>query len=252
LFIGKLKQITMILKAVAGALIFWLSSTAIAGEERPFNVSAYGNFKRMVDTGDASGKITLASIPRSAGTYGVGALADLQGEILVWDGRVLITLGESVSGSTQPPGVDDQAAFLVTAQVQEWEQTQVLSNMTQKEFERFVIDSARSKGIDTREPFPFIVMGEITDYTWHGVTGTAKGHGAGAQHQQGHASNRTFSGAETKGKLVGFYSAEVLEAVISHPGERFHVHYADDSLKISGHLDSFGVRKGAVLFLPKQ
>jgi alpha-acetolactate decarboxylase len=242
----------MILKAVVSALIFWLSSTAIAGGERPFNVSAYGNFERMVHTGDASGKIALASIPRSAGTYGLGALADLQGEILVWDGRVLITLDESVSGSTQPPGVDDQAALLVTSQIKELEQTRVPSDMTQREFERFVLDSARSRGIDIKKPFPFIVTGEITQYAWHVVTGTAKGHGAGAQHGQGHASNRIFSGAETKGRLVGFYSAEELEGVVSHPGERFHVHYADDNLKISGHLDSYGVRRGAILNLPKQ
>lgn len=242
----------MILKAVVSALIFWLSSTAFAGGELPFKISVYGNFKRMAHTGDASGKVALASIPPSAGTYGVGALADLQGEILVWDGRVLITPGESISGSTKPAGAGDQAALLVTAQVTEWERVQVPSNMVQKEFERFVIDSAHSKGVDTQKPFPFIVLGEITDYAWHVVTGTAKPHGGSAQHQQGHASKRTFSGAETKGKLIGFYSAEKLEGVISHPGERFHVHYADENLKISGHLDSFGVRKGAMLLLPKQ
>jgi alpha-acetolactate decarboxylase len=92
----------------------------------------------------------------------------------------------------------------------------------------------------------------ITDYVWHVVTGTAKGDSAGVKHQQGHASNRTFSGAKTKGKLVGFYSAGELEGVISHPGARFHVHYTDDDLKVSGHLDSFGVGKDAILLLPKE
>ena len=242
----------MILKALAGTLILWLSSAAFAEAESPINLSVYGNFKRMIHAGDVSGKIDLTSIPCSAGTYAVGALANLQGEILVWDGHVLITPGESISGSTQPPGVNEQGALLVSAQVKEWEQTQVLHDMRQKEFEQFVIDSARSKCIDTRKPFPFIMMGEITDYTWHVVTGVAKRHGGATQHQQGHASNRTFSGAETKGKLLGFYSAEELEGVISHPGEHFHVHYADDNLKISGHLDTFGVRKGATLLLPKQ
>jgi alpha-acetolactate decarboxylase len=249
---AKHKEEAMALKAVVSALVFWFSSSAFAGEEWPFNVSAYGNFKRMVHTGDASGKISLASIPHSAGTYGVGALADLQGEILVWDGRVFITPGESVSASTQPARAGDQAALLVTAQVTEWERVQVPRDMAQKEFERFVIDTAHSKGIDIQKPFPFIVMGEITDYAWHVVTGTAKGHGGSAQHHQSHANKRTFSGAETKGKLIGFFSGEELEGVISHPGERFHVHYADDDLKISGHLDSFGVRKWATLLLPKQ
>lgn len=242
----------MILKAVVSVLAFLSLSTASAGGESPFNVSIHGNFKRMVHTGDASGKIALASIPRSAGTYGVGALADLRGEILVWDGRVLVTPGQSISGSTQSPGIGDQATLLVTAQVKKWEQKQILNDMTQKEFERFVIDSANSIGIDTKKPFPFIVMGEITDYAWHVVTGSAKGHGAGTQHQQGPASDRAFRGTAVKGKLVGFYSAEELEGVISHPGDLFHVHYTDDSLKVSGHLDSFGVRKGAALLLPKQ
>jgi alpha-acetolactate decarboxylase len=198
-----------------------------------------------------SAKIALASNSRSARTYGVVALADLRGEIMIWNGSVLLTPGESVSVSTQAPGADDQAALLVTAQVQEWEKTQVPNNMTLKAFEQYLIDNARLKGIDTNKPFPFIVIGEITDYAWHVVTGTAKGHGGGA-HQQGHASNRVFSGAETIGKLVGFCSGKELEGVISHPGERFHVHYADDSLKISGQLDTFGVRKGATLVLPKQ
>jgi alpha-acetolactate decarboxylase len=70
-------------------------------------------------------------------------------------------------------------------------------------------------------------------------------------HPQGHAGNRIFSGVEANGKLIGFYSGEELEGVISHPGERLHIHYADDGLKISGHLDSFGVRKGARLQLPR-
>jgi alpha-acetolactate decarboxylase len=240
----------MVLKIVTTALVFCLSFTVSAAEERPFNISAHGNFKRML-TGDASGEIALASISRSAGTYGAGALADLRGEIMIWDGSVFVTPGESVSGSTQSPRADDQAALLVIAQVKEWEKTQVLNNMTQKAFERYVVDNARSKGIDTDKPFPFIVIGEIADYAWHVVTGTAKGHGGGT-HQQGHASNRIFSGTEIKGKLIGFYASEELEGVISHPGEHLHVHYADDDLKISGHLDSFDVRKGATLLLPKQ
>jgi alpha-acetolactate decarboxylase len=240
----------MVLKAIATALLFCFSFTVSAAEERPFKVSVYGNFMRMVK-GDASGTIALASISRSAGTYGAGALADLRGEIIIWDGNVLVTPGESVSGSTQTAGGDDQAALLVSAQVTEWEKLPVPDNMTQKAFERYIIDNARSRDTDTNKPFPFIVVGEITDYVWHVINGAAKRHSGGA-HQQGHASNRIFSGAEIKGKLIGFYSGEELEGVISHPGERLHVHYADDDLTISGHLDSFGVRKGATLLLPKR
>lgn len=171
---------------------------------------------------------------------------------MIWDGRVLVTPGEAVSGSTQALGADAQATLLVTAQVNQWERHPVPNDMTQTEFERFVVDRARASGIDARQPFPFLVIGEITDYVWHVVTGAPKGHDAGAKHQQGHADARWFSGAQAQGKLVGFYSAESLEGIISHPGERFHVHYASDDLAISGHLDRYGVRKGATLLLPKQ
>ena len=242
----------MTCKTVLITLALYLLFTLNAAAQRPFNLTVYGNFKKMVHTSDTSGKVDLASVPRSAGTYGVGALADLTGEILIWDGEVLATSGESVSGATQPPGIGDQAALLVTVQVKGWNETLVIHDLTQQEFEQFVINTAHSKGIDINKPFPFIVLGEVTDYTWHVVTGKAKRHGGGAQHGQGHATNRTFTGAKTRGKLVGFYSAEDQEGVISHPGERFHVHYADNNLKTSGHLDNFGIVKGAKLLLPKQ
>jgi alpha-acetolactate decarboxylase len=233
-------------------LVLYLLFTLNAAAQRPFNLIVYGNFKRMVDTSDTSGKVVLASIPRSAGTYGVGALTDLTGEILIWDGEVLVTSGDSTSGVTQPPVLGDQAALLVTAQVKGWNETRVIHDLTQPEFEQFVINIAHSKGIDINKPFPFIVLGEIMDYTWHVVTGKAKRHGGSVQHEQGHATNRTFSGAKTRGRLVGFYSAEEQQGVITHPGERFHVHYADNDLKTSGHLDNFGIAKGAKLLLPKQ
>jgi alpha-acetolactate decarboxylase len=243
-----MKTSKLFMNTLVMCLFFALSAAA----QGPLDVTAYGNFKRMVYISDTSGKVALASVPLSAGTYGVGALADLTGEILIWEGEFFVTSGESVSGATQPPGIHDQAALLVTAQVKGWNEAEVVRDMTQQEFEQFVINTAHSKRIDINKPFPFIVLGEAMDYTWHVVTGKAKRHGGSAQHGQGHATNRIFTGAKTSGKLVGFYSAEEQEGVITHPGERFHVHYADNDLKTSGHLDNYGIAKGAKLLLPKQ
>lgn len=91
----------------------------------------------MLDSGDVSGKVPLASIPFSAGTYDLGALAGVQGELLIWEGTVLVTRGESNSGSTQPPRANDQAALLITAQFREWEGFPVQGDMTLLEFEMF-------------------------------------------------------------------------------------------------------------------
>jgi alpha-acetolactate decarboxylase len=234
--------------ALAIYLLFALNAIAAQGL---FEITVYGNFKRMIHTSDASGKVALASIPLSANSYGVGALADLKGEILIWEGEIFVTPGESASGATQTPGSNDWAALLVTAHVNKWDEVHVARDMAQQEFEQFVINTAQILGINLNKPFPFIVLGEVTDYAWHVVTGKSKLHGSSARHGQGHATNRIFTGAKTGGKLFGFYSAKEHEGVISHPGERFHVHYADNDLKRSGHLDCFGIAKGAKLLLPK-
>jgi alpha-acetolactate decarboxylase len=241
----------MIRKVFFTAFVLCLSLAVIVAGDTSFDVTAYGNFKRMKHTGDASGKVALSSISRSGGLYCVCALADLRGEILVWEGNVLVTPGESKTGSTRPASTEDQATLLATARVKEWIEVQIPRDMTQREFERFVIDSATATRIDINRPFPFIVRGAVTDYTWHVITGAAKRDNGGAKHQQGHANNQLFSGPKAAGKLVGFYAAEKLEGVISHPGERFHVHYADNQFKTSGHLDRFGIGGGSVLLLPK-
>jgi len=49
---------------------------------------------------------------------------------------------------------------------------------------------------------------------------------------------------------VAVYSGVQLEGVVSHPGERFHLHYADAGLSRSGHVDRYGVGAGAMLRLP--
>jgi alpha-acetolactate decarboxylase len=59
-----------------------------------FDFSAFGSFKRMSHTGDTSGQVRLSDLPQTAGTWGVGALAGLTGEILLHDGRLLVSRGE--------------------------------------------------------------------------------------------------------------------------------------------------------------
>lgn len=241
----------IIWKTLALNLVIYCLFTPNTFSQEPYNVTVFGSFKRMVHTGDATGKIALTSVPLSAGTYGVGALAGLTGEILIWNGKILVTDGKSISGATRPPGMNDQATLLVFAQIDRRNETQVDRDMTQGEFEQFVINTAQSKGIDIDKPFPYIVMGEIADYGWHVITGKRQRHSSSTQHGQGHATSRTFSGKKAEGKLVGFYSAKEKEGVITHPGERFHVHYADKDLKTSGHLDHFGIAKGTILILPQ-
>jgi len=78
---AKKRTRALIRKTAVTLLLVCLSWAFGAGgtEERPFRVTVHGNFKRMMHTGDTAAKVALASVPRAAGIYGVGALAALRG-----------------------------------------------------------------------------------------------------------------------------------------------------------------------------
>lgn len=216
----------------------------------PVAVRAYGNFAHLARTGDSSAKIALEDLPAKPGIYALGALAGLRGEVLVWDGERLVTRGHSPEGRTEAARRDDSATLLALAEVTAWAEVPVPSDMKQAQFEAFVLAQAAARGLDAARPFAFLVRGEFPTLLWHVVTG-APGSGHGATHAQGHAAKRVFDERDVAGVMLGFYSGDAFEGVISHPGERFHVHYANGDFTRSGHVDGYAVRAGATLSLPR-
>jgi alpha-acetolactate decarboxylase len=237
-----------------------LLTAAAAYAAEPFAVQAWGNFKQMAHTGKTDGVVKLSALGGTKGTYGVGALAGMRGEIFLWDGKLLVSRGHSQNGSTEPATPSDEAALFVRGKVDAWQELTVANDMTQAQFEAFVVDSARKLGIDGNRPFPFAVRGEKRNIVWHVVTGAAPAgghaptpaaHGGASTHAQGHAGMRVFKENAASGMLLGFYTATALEGIASHPGERFHLHYASTDLSVSGHVDEYRVPRGATLLLPK-
>lgn len=229
------------------------ASAAYAAE--PFAVQAWGNFKQMAHTGKTDGVVKLSAFGNGKGKYGVGAIAGMRGEILLWDGKLLVSRGHSTKGETGPAMSTDEAVLLVQAKVDGWQEVKITSDMTQAQFEAFVVATAKKLGLDGEKAFPFAVRGSSLNVVWHVVTGaapTAGAHGSGT-HDQGHAQARVFrEPAAAAGTLLGFHTGAALEGIASHPGERFHVHYASADFSVSGHVDEYRVPKGATLLLPGQ
>jgi alpha-acetolactate decarboxylase len=226
-----------------------LIAAAAAHAAGPAAVQAYGSFKRMSHTGDTSAKVALRELPATPGHFAVGALEGLRGEIVMLDGKLLVTRGHSEAGRTEAPAAGDAATLLALAKVEAWHEIAVPADMTQPQFEAFVVKQASVLGIIATDGFAFQVRGEFPQMTWHVVTGGASG-GHGSAHAQSHARNRVFEEPGAKGVLVGFHSGDALEGVITHPGERFHLHYASGDASRSGHVDAYAVRAGSVLSLP--
>jgi alpha-acetolactate decarboxylase len=205
----------------------------------PFAFHHVGHFKRMSHTGDTAGQAALSSLPQAAGTWGVGATAGLKAEMIQIDGRLLVSPGSDDRGRVRPPEANEQALLWASARVAAWAEVPVPRDMEQPAFEAFVQEQARARGLSLDQPFPFRVTGAFPRLRWHA------GHHANQQ-----AGMKVFHEPGAVGQLVGVYSGTALEGVVSHPGERFHAHYVDDQLSVSGHVDAYAVAQGAVLLLP--
>ncbi len=229
----------------------------------------HGDFRRMMHSGRTAGVVDLAALPQGPGQWGLGATAGLQGEIVQFDGRLLVTPGSDAQGRTRAPEPGEQAVLFAGARATAWRETPIPRDLDAPAFEAFLVDQARAAGMATDRPFVFRVEGRFPHLLWHVVTGEPAaadagraGHGGhqqqgpegGAGGHGGHANARSamrlFRQPDTSGQLLGVYSGRALEGVVSHPGERLHIHFADADAKTSGHVDRFSIAAGAVLRLP--
>lgn len=253
-----------------------LAAVATAGalaSALPFDFVHFGNFQRMMHTGDTSGKVALADLPQEPGRWGVGATAGLKGEIVQVDGKLLVSLGTDPKGSVQAPQAGEQAVLFASGVVRDWVSVRLPADMTQSGFETFLVQEAQRIGLSPDQPFAFRVEGRFPQLIWHVLTGESPaaghgGHGAKASHgghgghgahgaqasHGGHANKqsgmRVFDQPGRSGQLVGIYSGAALEGAVSHPGERTHIHFVDAEVTVSGHVDAYSVGAGAVLMLP--
>lgn len=177
---------------------------------------------------------------------------------------MLVSRGHDERGRTDGTKPDDEATLLTTARISVWKEVKLPSTMKQAQFEAFVRAQGKAAGLSDSDAWPFVVKGSYPSVLWHVVTAAtgagnqhggapagAMGHGAKADNQSpGHAQTRVFDEKSVNGMLVGFYSGDKLEGVISHAGERFHVHFSNVDLTRSGHVDGYEVAQGAVLLLP--
>ena len=244
--------------------IFFAAGIAIASQQFDFQV--VGHFKKMMHSGDTAAKSTVQELLKGPGTWGVGAMAGLEGEILLFDGKYLVSWGKDEGGKTVAPVSSDSVTLFAGGRVAAWADSVVPEDMTQPEFETFLLGRAKEAGLSLASPFPFLVQGVFPKMVWHVVTGTSKGHSAAsavvghgakhgsASHGGGHANSqagmKVFNKPNQTGSLVGVYSGQALEGVITHPGEKFHLHFVTTSLSASGHVDAYSVKKGSKLSLP--
>lgn len=218
----------------------------------PFNLKHYGNFKKMVHMKRVDGIIDLKTALNGKHVYAVGAIKNAEGEITVHDGKVWLSYGkDGLDKAVHGISSGEQAMLLVTAEAEKWKGSAISKDMDERELYSFILDKAEAEGIDIKKPFPFLIEGHIKDLSWHVINGTET-IGAGKMH--GHGVHKFLKSIverreQVSAVIVGFYSADV-QGVFTHPGESWHTHVIIGNENKAGHVEKFGVGKGAILKLP--
>jgi len=223
---------------------------AYAGEkDLPFNLKHYGNFKEMVYMKKVDGVVDLKAALAGKHTYAVGAIKNAEGEITVYDGKVLLSYGkDGLDKVTREIPSGEQAELLVTAEAEKWKEAVIPKDMDERELYSFILDKAKDAGIDIKKPFPFLIEGRIKDLVWHVINGTETNM-HGKKHGYGALKSIIEKREQVSAVIVGFYSADI-QGVFTHPGESWHTHVILDDEKKAGHIEKFSAGKGAILKLP--
>ena len=227
-------------------LILLLCSGLFA--ENNFKVEYKGALKNMMHKGDISAKCSLSEIADKEHIYALGALENLQGEIQIFDSEPFNSKGlnEEIEISDS---YDEKASLLVFAQVSEWIELDVPKEiLTYEQLEKFIALKAEETGIDTEQPFPFLLTGTPESIDWHIIKWKIGDNEH--SHQKHIESGPHGTLEETEMDILGFYS-DKHHTVFTHHTTNMHLHFKTSDEKIAGHLDGMILGQNMVLKLPK-
>ena len=211
-----------------------------------YEVKTWGSMREVLKEGKISGRVLLTEV-MTPNSIGVGALANLEGEITLVDGTAIIA-----SGLTDPPSgqqiahsrnllKSDQATLLVIAEVPHWESVKLGSCATYPELEKKVSAVLKERGFDLLKPTPVKVRGIAERVDFHVIAGSCP-----IADPQGTPPRRD-SIMEEPLELVGFY-VEGSAGILTHHIHNSHLHVVSGSR--SGHVDAIQLHS-AELQIPR-
>jgi len=212
---------------------------------QPYDLETFGAFRMLILAGDFSPKVPLGTAMAKQPTTGVGAVADARGEITIQDGKLIVSYGREAA---HPAPEAENAALLTTGKVSAWQTINVEHDVAPIDIESFLSLSAARHGLNPQGPFPFQVRGTLASFVMHVNAAPTNGpHGMG----QPIAITVETKGDMLPGQVSGFYVSLDLIGIVSHGGQRTHSHWIAPDGSATAHLDSWGLKAGSVLLLPK-
>jgi alpha-acetolactate decarboxylase len=231
-----------ILLAVAACSL----ASGCAAERWNGEVESWGSLRSVLREGDKSGKVLLSEVD-SPFAVGIGALAGLEGEILIYDGSVWTSRADAQGRvDTRLAAQGDQAAFLALARVRSWRTFTTDRELTLADLDAYLGELRAGAGLGDRETLPFIVHGRVDGLAIHVLAGRcpyAPGDTDGSEPLR-----RTLD--HTDAVLVGLYT-DLPPGALTHHGAKTHVHaLLRAEFDYAGHVDEARIPKGTTLLLP--
>jgi len=212
-----------------------------------FKVEYKGALKNIMHKGDISSQADLTHFQETEHFYALGAVENLKGEILILDSKPFIS---SVKDQklTISNSINHKATLLVYASVDKWTSFNIPDNVsTYEDLEKHIEQTAKAKGINTAEPFPFLIEGIAKSIDWH-VIDWEKGD-TDHSHEKHITSGLRGILTDQDVKILGFYSNSH-HAIFTHHTTNMHLHIKTTDNKASGHLDGLALGQGMTLKLP--
>lgn len=222
-------------------VVLALLSACRAPEPRraPTGLQTFGTMRDVMRNGNTQPRVGLKQFD-GTDTIGVGALAELDGEVTIAEGKVLVSTVQDGHAVVRRARDDDQATLLVTQGVAGWHSFDVGACASYEALEQRIAGLLRARGHDLEQPTPVRITGKATRLQVHVI------HGACPIAQPTGPAPWRYDGPADNVRLVGFY-VEGAAGRLTHHTHSSHLHAISD--QAMGHLDEVALQD-AVVSLP--
>ncbi len=228
--------------------IFQLGFLFSCVQQPELDLQIHGALKEIMHKGARQGVVQLSEVINDDHVYGIGAMENLDGEILIMDSQLLINRAKPYGIPTGQtiPDKNSKALLLVTAKVNDWQTIQINQETDYYSIDSKIKAEAKKVGVDIENPFPFIITGEFSEIDWHIISPQSPD----GSHDDHLAKSWKRKDSNTQGKILGFYS-EKHQAVFTHHTRYTHMHILYESDALSGHIDGLKLNADWQISFPK-
>lgn len=200
----------------------------------PPKVSVSGEMRRIMQHGDLRATISLDSLSMQSHLYGIGVMEELQGEIIIIDGKPYVSAIENGAIKTNQT-FNIKAALLVYCQVDDWSSQIIqrpVSNLL--ELQNLLEKLSKQQNIDTSKPFPFRIKATKGVVNYHIINWKDGVEHTPTNHKQFAKDGKMVDEDVT---LLGFYS-DRHQGIFTHHDTKIHLHVINKNLSTIGHVDA--------------